>query len=293
MKEALIHVPSPRPRTQPATLLSLRTLRWDALIANVCLYALCLGAFFIRCDRAILSLFIVSYLARMFGLTICYHRYFAHRSFKTSRPFQFILALIGSLNLQGGVIWWAETHRYHHRHADTPDDLHSPSFQGFLYSHYGWFLNKDNQLTHLDRIKDLARFPELVWLNTYHWVLYVVFAAIIAWVFGFAGVVWGVCIPTVLLWEMTHWVQSFSHSLGGYRRWTDSPDQSRNHWLLALITLGEFHNNHHAFASSAKQGHVWWEIDGGYYILKALAALGLVWELRVPSSMTKGAEASQ
>ncbi|MGI8896006.1 MAG: hypothetical protein ACR2HE_10215 [Casimicrobiaceae bacterium] len=119
MKDALILVPAPQGRTRPAMPLTLRNLRWEALILYVSVYALCLGAFFTRFDQAILSLFVVSYLGRMFGLTICYHRYFAHRSFKTSRPLQFILAVIGSLNLQGGAIWWAETHRYHHRHADT------------------------------------------------------------------------------------------------------------------------------------------------------------------------------
>lgn len=293
MKGVPSFVPEPHGRARPPTLLTLRKLRWEALIPYVSVYALCLGAFFIHFDLALFTLFVVSYLGRMFGLTICYHRYFSHRSFKTSRPLQFVLAVIGSLNLQGGVIWWAETHRYHHRRADTPDDLHSPSFQGFLYSHYGWFLNKDNKSTHLDRMKDLARFPELVWLNEYHWVPFAAYTAIIAWAFGFAGVVWSVCIPTILLWEMTHWVQSFSHSVGGYRRWNDSPDQSRNHWLVGLVTLGEFHNNHHAFASSAKQGHVWWEIDGGYYILKAMAAVGLVWGVRVPLGIAKGAVSGQ
>lgn len=266
-----------------------RKVRWRTLIPYVTVYAICLGAFVVPFNRMIPVLFVVSYLVRAFGLTIAYHRYFSHRSFKTSRPLQFVLAVLGSLNLQGGVLWWAETHRYHHRHADTPDDLHSPRFQGFLYSHYGWYLNADNQSTHLDRIRDLARFPELVWLNTYHWVPFVAYTVGVAWFFGFAGVVWSVCLPTVLLWEATHWVQSFSHRFGGYRRWQDSPDQSRNHWLLGLITLGEFHNNHHAFASSAKQGHVWWEIDIGYYLLTALSALRLVWDLKVPSKITAGA----
>lgn len=275
---------------QPAVPLTLQKLRWGALIAYVLVYVLCLGAFFVPFDRTIFLLFAVSYLVRAFGVTICYHRYFAHRAFKTSRALQFMLAVLGSLNIQGGVLWWAETHRYHHRHADTPNDLHSPSSQGFVYSHYGWFLNKDNEATHLDRVKDLACFRELVWLNDYHWVPFSLYAGIIGWFFGFAGVVWAVCIPTVLLWEMTHWVQSFSHSFGGYRRWKDSPDQSRNHWLLGLITLGEFHNNHHAFPSSARQGQVWWEIDVGYYIVKAMAALGLVWAVKVPSAITKGAE---
>ncbi len=278
------------PRASPLTI---RKLRWNALIPYVLVYVLCFGAFFTPFDRTIFLLLVVSYLGRAFGVSIGYHRYFAHRAFKTSRPLQLMLAVLGSLNIQGGVLWWAETHRYHHRHADTPDDLHSPSFQGFVYSHYGWFLNKDNEATHLDQIKDLARFRELVWLNDHHFVPFAAYTAVIGWFFGFAGIVWSVCIPTVLLWEMTHWIQSFSHSCGGYRRWKDSPDKSRNHWLLGLITLGEFHNNHHAVPSSAKQGHVWWEFDFGYYILKGMAGLGLVWDVKVPSGIAMGGEVIQ
>jgi len=275
---------------RPSEPLTLSRVRWGALIPYCLVYLVCLGAFVTRFDRTIAALFVVSYLVRAFGVSICYHRYFAHRAFDTSRPMQFALAVLGSANLQGGVIWWAETHRYHHRNADTPSDLHSPHFQGFLYSHYGWFLDTDNGVTYFDRIRDLARFPELVWLNEYHWVPFAVYAAIAAFYFGAAGIVWSVCIPTVLLWEMTHWVQSFSHSVAGYRRWKDSPDQSRNHWLLGLVTLGEFHNNHHAFPGSAMQGHVWWEIDIGYYVLRAMAALGLVWDVRVPHQVSSLAE---
>jgi stearoyl-CoA desaturase (delta-9 desaturase) len=267
--------------TRPAAPLTLQKVRWGALTVYLSVYALSLGAFFVPLDASVLWLSAAAYTVRAFGVSVCYHRYFAHRAFKTSRPVQFALALLGSINLQGGVLWWAETHRYHHRHADTPGDLHSPRYQGFWYSHYGWYLNKDNAVTRLDRVRDLARFPELVWLNDHHWAPFGVFVALVAWQFGFAGVVWAVCIPTVLLWEMTHWVQSFSHSVGGYRRW-DAPDQSRNHWLLGVLSLGEFHNNHHAFSSSAQQGHAWWELDVGYCAVRLLAAIGIVWDVKTP-----------
>ncbi len=274
------------------TPLTWQKVRWETLVPQVLMYGLTLGVFFVPVDRTILVLFLVSYVVRTFGATLGLHRYFAHRSFRTSRPFQFILGLLGTINMQGGLLWWADTHRQHHRHADTEDDIHSPTFMGFLYAHYGWYMNRDNESTDLERMKDLARFPELVWLDKYHWLVFSIYAGIIAWFFGFAGVVWSVCLVTVILWELTHWIQSFSHRFGGYRRWKDSPDASRNHWIIGLLTFGEFHNNHHAFSSSAKQGHVWWEIDIGYYVLKALEAVGVVWDVNVPRKVLLGPQAA-
>jgi stearoyl-CoA desaturase (Delta-9 desaturase) len=275
----------------PKAPLTWEKVRWETLVPQVVMYVLTLGVFFVPLDRTTLVLFAVSYFIRTVAASVGFHRYFAHRSFRTSRPMQFILGLLGTLNLQGSLLWWADTHRQHHRHADTEDDIHSPSFKGFLYAHYGWYMNRDNQVPDLERVKDLARFPELVWLSRYHVLVFTVYAAIITWFFGVAGLVWSVCLPTVILWELTHWIQSFSHSFGGYRRWKDSPDKARNHWLVGLLTFGEFHNNHHAFSSSAKQGHVWWEIDIGYYILKGLETVGLVWDVNVPRKVLLGPQA--
>lgn len=265
---------------QPAAAPKL-ALAWSALVPYALVHVACLGAFWTGITWTTFWVFGASFLVRMFGLTAGYHRYFSHRAYKTSRPVQFVLALLGTLALQGGVLWWAETHRRHHRHADTPEDLHSPHFQGFLYSHFGWFLDRRYRGTRLDKIADLARFPEIVWLDRYHVVPFLLFAGGVTTAFGAGGLIWGIFIPTVIMWEITHWVQSFSHTWRGYRRW-DSPDQSRNHWLLGVIALGEFHNNHHQFPFSARQGHAWWEIDVAYYILKAASALGLVWELKAP-----------
>ena len=266
------------------------TTRWSfsTLVPYTLIHLACLAAFFLPFDRRTLFVFLGCLSVRTVGLTLCLHRYFAHRSFKTSRATQLALGILGALTLQGGVLWWAETHRRHHRNADTPDDLHSPHYQGFFYSHFGWFADKRNIETHHDKVADLARFPELVWLDNHPALPFVVFAVAIWALFGVGGFVWGACIPTVILWQITHWVQSFSHSWGGYRRW-DSPDHSRNHWLLGLVAFGEFHNNHHQFPSSARQGHVWWEVDVGYALLKLMKSVGLVWDLKIPPELSRPA----
>lgn len=262
-------------------------ISWSALVPYLVVRIACVGVFWTGITRTTFAVLVACFVVRMFFLTVGYHRYFAHRAFKTSRGFQFFLALMGSTCLQGGVLWWAETHRRHHRLADTPDDLHSPTFKGFLYSHYGWFLDVRHRKTLYERIPDLARYPELVWLDKYHFAPFALFAAVIWLAFGTGGFLWGALVPTVIMWEITHWVQSMSHYWGGYRRWS-SDDKSRNHWLLGLVALGEYHNNHHKFPSSPRQGHVWWEIDVGYAVLAGLSRLGLVWDLKVPREVSDG-----
>jgi len=255
----------------------------DILIPYLSLHLACFALLLIGITWRGVAIFLGTYFVRAFGLGVGYHRYFAHRSFKTSRAFQFLLAVLGSLAIQRGVLWWAETHRYHHRHADTPEDLHSPRYQGFLYAHSGWFVDQKNRETNFSHVADLAKFPELVWLNDWKWYFVPVgiYTLLLFLFFGGEGLVWGLAISTVILWHTTHWIQSLSHSYGGYRRCPTS-DNSRNHWLLGLLSLGEFHNNHHYAPSSSRQGFVWWEIDFGYYILKVLSWFRIVWDLKVP-----------
>lgn len=246
--------------------------------------ALHLGAVaapFVELDRRVLAVFAVSYLVRVFGLGAGYHRYFAHRAFRAGRVVQFALGLLGVTALQRGPLWWAETHRAHHRHADTADDIHSPRHHGFGYAHWGWFFAERHRPTHLAGVRDLACFPELVWLNsTPACALVAVVLAAGLWLgFGFGGFLWGFCASTVLLWHVVHSIQSFAHSLGGYRNFATA-DASRNHWLIALISLGEWHNNHHHRAASARQGFRAWELDITWWILRGMAALGLVRDVR-------------
>jgi stearoyl-CoA desaturase (delta-9 desaturase) len=229
------------------------------------------------------ALALVSYFIRMFVVTAAYHRYFAHRAFKTSRAFQFILALAAQSAGQKGVIWWASHHRWHHKHSDTPKDVHSAKLRGFWYSHIGWVIGSDWNETDLAMVADLTRYPELRFLNKT--VLDVVPTVALALAFlligGAPALIWGFMVSTVLLWHGSFSINSLSH-LFGRRRYATS-DDSRNNWLLALLTTGEgWHNNHHHYQSSANQGFRWWEVDVTYYLLRVMAMLGLVWDLRRP-----------
>ena len=217
---------------------------------------------------------------RMFAITGGYHRYFAHRTYKTSRAFQFSLALLGCSAIQKGPIWWAAGHRRHHRFADQPGDMHSPG-DGFWSSHQGWIFDGRWDGTEVERIPDFVRYPELMWLNRWHVVPPVALALLCTAIGGWSGLVWGFVISTVLLWHFTYSINSLAH-VWGTRRY-DTPDTSRNNPLLALLTLGEgWHNNHHHYMASTRQGFFWWEIDITYYILRGLAVLGLIWDIREP-----------
>jgi stearoyl-CoA desaturase (delta-9 desaturase) len=221
---------------------------------------------------------LVLYIPRMFFVTGAYHRYFAHRSYKTSRWFQFLLAIGAQTTSQKGVLWWASHHRLHHKESDQPGDLHSVKQSGFWWAHHGWILARDLEGTDNARIKDFAKYPELVWLNRW-WFLPVIGAAVLcAALGGWFGLVWGFGVGTVLCWHGTFTINSLSHLWGGRRY--ETSDDSRNNFALAVITMGEgWHNNHHHYQVAARQGFYWWEIDCTYYVLKVLSWVGLIWDL--------------
>jgi len=222
-----------------------------------------------------------SYVVRMFFITAGYHRYFAHRSFRTSRPVQFLLALGGTTAVQKGPLWWAGHHRAHHRHADTDADVHTP-LKGFWHSHVGWILADRHSGTDVDGIRDFARLRELRFLDRFDWIGPWALGIASFVVAGWSGLVVGFFLSTVLLWHGTFLVNSLAHVFG--RRRYVTRDGSRNSALIAAVTLGEgWHNNHHHFPKSARQGFFWWEVDPSWYALRLLAALGLVHDLRTPS----------
>jgi stearoyl-CoA desaturase (Delta-9 desaturase) len=227
-----------------------------------------------------LALALALHLPRMFFVTGGYHRYFSHRSFRTSRWFQFLLGLGAVLTGQRGPLWWAAHHRSHHKLSDARGDLHSVKQSGFWWAHHGWLLSTDLEDTNLARIKDFARYPELVWLDRWWHLPLAAFGILTYALGGWTGLVWGFCIGQVLCWHATYAINSLAHLWGG-RRYATS-DDSRNNLLLALITMGEgWHNNHHHYQVSARQGFFWWELDLTYYVLRGLAAVGLIWDLRV------------
>ena len=228
----------------------------------------------------------------MFAITAFYHRFFSHRAFKTSRLLQFLFAVLGNTSMQRGALWWAATHRHHHKHSDQEEDRHSPVKHGFLWSHIGWLTSSSNFPTDYSQIPDLSKFKELVFLNKRDFLVPLVYGVFL-WAAGallarFAPglgtngpqlFVWGFFISTVVLLHGTLCINSLAHVFG--RRRFQTEDDSRNSLLLALITLGEgWHNNHHRYSHSARQGFYWWEIDLSYYVLRVLAWIGLVWDLK-------------
>lgn len=268
---------------------------WWRILPFVMMHIACIAVIWVGWSTFSILFAVVLYVVRMFAITGFYHRYFSHKTFQTSRFCQFLFALLASTAVQRGPLWWAAHHRTHHMHSDDVRDVHSPHQQGFFWSHIGWFLAKANFVTHLDRVKELAKFPELQFLDRFDSLIPIVFAVIIfilgeslahyaphLGTDGWQLLLWGFVISTVALYHATFTVNSVAHVWGSRRYATR--DQSRNNFLIAIVTLGEgWHNNHHHYPGSARQGFYWWEIDLTYYGLKCLSALGLIWNLkRIP-----------
>ena len=265
---------------------------WFRIVPFLALHLTCLAVIWVGWSWFAVAVAVGLYLLRMFAITGFYHRYFSHKSFKTSRFVQFLFAVLGNSAVQRGPLWWAAHHRHHHRHADQDEDIHSPARRGFLYSHVGWLTTRENFSTQMSYVGDWAKYPELRWLNRFDTVVPIILAALL---FGTGEIlevhapdlgtngpqllIWGFFISTVVLFHGTATINSLDHMIGSRRY--NTPDTSRNNALLALITLGEgWHNNHHHYAVAARQGFFWWEIDITYYLLALLSWLRIVRDLR-------------
>ena len=256
--------------------------RWVTSIPFVLIHLVALfGAIWVGFTWELLLLAVVSYYVRMFGVTGGYHRYFSHRTFRTSRAFQLVLALLAQSSAQKGVVWWASHHRLHHKKSDQPGDVHSPVLDSFWWSHVGWILSKEHEETDLSRVQDLAKYPELMWLNKHFLVPPTALALAMLAIGGWPALIWGFFVSTVVLWHGTFTINSLSHVFGKKRFATT--DESRNNAVLAIVTMGEgWHNNHHHYQRSVNQGFYWWEDDMTYYILWALSKVGVVRDLHTP-----------
>jgi len=266
---------------------------WLRVLPFVLLHLACFSVIWVGASWFAVLFAIALYGLRMFAITGFYHRYFSHKAFRTSRIGQFIFAVLGSTAVQRGPLWWASQHRHHHAYSDRHEDAHSPVQHGFLWSHMGWFLSDAHFSTKTERVKELAIFPELRFLDRFDVLVPMVFAisiyALGDWLEtvapqlgtnGWQLLVWGFVISTVVLYHATFSVNSLAHAWGNRRY--ETTDHSRNNLWIAILTLGEgWHNNHHHFPGSARQGFYWWEIDFTYYGLRLLAACGLIWDLRV------------
>jgi len=256
-----------------------------ATAAFAALHLACLGACWTPFTWKLGVLGTGLYASRMLLVTAGYHRYFSHRTYRTSRIGQCVLAFLAQTSGQKGVLWWAAVHRSHHRDADTERDVHSPQAQGFWWSHVGWILCDAFDGYNPGNVRDLERFPELRLLDRHHWACPVLLGAATllagAWtgLGAWPALLYGFIFSTVLLWHATFTINSLAH-LWGTRRFATA-DGSRNNVVLALLTFGEgWHNNHHHYQAACRQGIRWWELDLTYLCLKLLSWTGLVWDLK-------------
>jgi len=266
-----------------------RETDWLRVIPFVLLHASCAFVLVVGWSWTALAVAVAAYAVRMFAITAFYHRYFSHRSFETSRPMQLVFALVGSTAVQRGPIWWASHHRAHHKNSDHVGDVHSPVRDGFWWSHAGWILSRGNFRPRPELVPDLMKFPELRFLDRFD-----ILVPILS-LFGFYGlgeglaalglqtsgaqlIVWGFCISTIVTYHITFSINSVAHRVGS--RTYETKDESRNNFVLSLLTFGEgWHNNHHRYQGSVRQGFKWWELDLSYYLLRLMAVFGLVWRL--------------
>ncbi|MFK8053558.1 MAG: acyl-CoA desaturase [Woeseiaceae bacterium] len=262
--------------------------------AMVVFHLACLGAFFTGVSMTAAGVALTMYVVRAFGITAGYHRMLAHRSFKASRPVQFVLTLFGSLAVQGGPLWWVAHHRTHHRYTETPKDIHSPKTQGLWNAHIGWMMQSESFLENGANARDLHRFPELKFLQrNYAAIILVEIAALflLGWLLNYFNpalgtsglqiLVWGFFISTVALWHATFMVNSVCHRWGSQPY--DADDDSTNNWLVGILAIGEgWHNNHHKYPYSARHGLAWWQFDFTWIVLRAMSLVGLISELRLP-----------
>ena len=275
---------------------------WFRCIPIIAVHAMCLGVIWVGVSWTAVAVAVAFYFLRMFAITGFYHRYFSHKAFKTSRPVQFLFALIAMTSVQRGPLWWAAHHRHHHRYSDQPEDRHSPKQQGFLWAHMGWISAKANFRTDMKLVPDLAKFPELVFLDRFDTMIPFVLAMSclgLGWglnafwpELGTGALqmfIWGFCISTVAVAHGTFTVNSLTHLIG--KQVYPSKDTSKNSLIIALITLGEgWHNNHHYYQSCVRQGFRWWQIDITYYLLWMMSCVGLVWDLKpVPKKVIEAA----
>jgi len=268
-------------------------LDWVGAIPFFMVHIVGVLAIFTGISWAAVAMCVFMYYFRMFAITGIYHRYFSHRTYKTSRFFQFIMAFWGASAAQQGPIWWAAHHRHHHKFSDLDEDVHSVKLRGFWWSHVGWVLSKKYNPTNEDVVKDLVKFPELRWIGKYHGVAPFVLAVAIFFfgvllehtapslrTNGLQMLTWGFFTSTTVLYHGTFSINSLAHLIG-YKRF-ETGDYSKNSLILSLITMGEgWHNTHHRYPYSERQGIYWWEIDMTHYVLKAMSWVGLVWDIQL------------
>jgi stearoyl-CoA desaturase (delta-9 desaturase) len=245
---------------------------------------------------AYVGLWAASHFVRAVGLTLAYHRYYAHRAFKMGRITRFVWTFIGAAAMQKGPLWWAGHHVNHHKFADRDGDPHSPMVSGVYYAHLGWFLN-DAKYDRVEAtnpvLRDFGPVPEIAWLERHFWFPPTVLAAALFFVGGMPWLVWGFCLPTMTLAHATFAINSINHMFGSRR--FETVDESRNNVVTAFFAAGEgWHNNHHRYQRAARNGFYWWEFDVTWYVIRLMQAVGLAWDVQpVPKRIYEEARSTR
>jgi stearoyl-CoA desaturase (delta-9 desaturase) len=231
---------------------------------------------------AFIAVWAVSHFLRAIGLTLAFHRYFAHRAFKMNRVARFVWTWIGTSAMQKGPMWWAGHHVNHHKYADRDGDPHSPMVSGVYYAHIGWFLNdtKHDKLEATNPvIRDFSKVPEIAFIEKYFFLPPLLLAIAMFAIGGFPLLIWGFCLPTMTLAHATFAINTVNHMFGSRR--FETVDESRNNPLTAFFAVGEgWHNNHHRYQRAARNGFYWWEFDPTWYVIRAMKAVGLAWDVQ-------------
>jgi fatty-acid desaturase len=260
-----------------------RKLNWPTTISLVLLHIGAAAAPFVFNWSGVAVAALLIWVTTGLGISMGYHRLHTHRSYKVPLGLEYCLAVCGALTFEGGPIFWVATHRIHHQKSDQPGDPHSPR-DGAWWAHVGWILfgdAKHNNTRLMSKYApDLAKHRFYVWLNNYHWLPTVVLGLLLLALGGLPLMLWGICLRIVIGLHGTWLVNSATHMWGSRRFATR--DDSRNNWLVALVTFGEgWHNNHHAHPTSARHGLAWYEFDPSWVQIKILKFLGIAHSIQV------------
>ena len=258
-------------------------LKWLTTIVLTAFHAGAVAALFYFRWPSLVTAVCLTWVAGGLGISMGYHRLLTHRSYRVPLFLEYFLALCGTLALEGGPIFWVGTHRIHHQYADQRGDPHSPR-DGAWWAHVGWLLRNSadlgNTLNPSNYTTDLAKHRFYIWLDKYHWVPTLALGVALSTIGGLSLALWGLCLRVVVGLHVTWLINSGTHMWGARRFATR--DDSRNNWWIALISFGEgWHNNHHAYPTSARHGLAWYEFDASWIQIRALQLCGVAKAVRM------------
>jgi fatty-acid desaturase len=258
-------------------------INWVTTLILAGLHIGAFAAFFCFSWKAFFMALALHWVAVGWGISLGYHRLHTHQPYQCPRWLEYFFAVCGTMTLEGGPMFWVGTHRVHHAKSDKPGDPHSPN-EGTFWSHMGWIVfgetNHNNSAFMAKHAPDLARHKFYWFLNTYHWIPVVATGLALLAFGGWPMFLWGFCLRIVYGLHCTWLINSATHIFGSRR--FETSDDSRNSFILAVLTFGEgWHNNHHAHQTSARHGMLWYEFDISWLTLKLLKSVGLVWGVRL------------